>query len=121
MKSNILIVDNDAVICEIYGEFLEQNGYSVTTALSVDKALRLIKEQRPDLILSEVVMLSRNGFEFYDEVKSIYPEISFVFMTGHDNDPKIIENLDRYGKKWFAKPIQLDEMLKVIRGELFAT
>jgi len=118
MKSKLLIVDDDPLICDLYGDYFEQNGFEVITSLNVESALKLIKKEEPDLILSDVVMPYRNGFELYDEIKMYFPDIPFVFMTGYENDFEIIDRLEKYGKKWFAKPIQLEEMLEIVRGEL---
>lgn len=120
IKPKILIVDDEAVIREIYGDFLEQNGFEVTTALNVETALESIKAKKPDLILLDIVMPFRNGFDLYDQVIVDYPGIKFVFMTGYDDDIKITDRLSKSGKKWFAKPIKLEEMLEVIRNELSA-
>ncbi|HPC36171.1 MAG TPA: response regulator [Candidatus Marinimicrobia bacterium] len=119
-KPKILIVDDEPVICEIYGEYLEQNGFEVATALNIEMALGSIKTKRPDLVLSDVVMPVRNGFDLYDEVKINDPNIKFVFMTGFEDDIKVADRLSKSRKKWFAKPIKLEEMLAVIRSELSA-
>lgn len=118
MKPKILIVDDDPLICDLYGDFFEQNGFKVSTSLNVESALTLLKMEEPDLILSDVAMPYRNGFELYDEVQMYFPDIPFVFMTGYENDFEIIDRLNKYGKKWFAKPIELGEMLNIVRGEL---
>ena len=121
IKPKILIVDDEAVIREIYGDFLEQNGFEVATALNVETALESIKAKKPDLILLDIVMPFRNGFDLYDQVIVDYPGIKFVFMTGYDDDIKITDRLSKSGKKWFAKPIKLEEMLEIIRNELSAS
>ncbi|HQC62235.1 MAG TPA: response regulator [Candidatus Marinimicrobia bacterium] len=121
IKPKILIVDDEAVIREIYGDFLEQNGFEVATALNVETALESIKAKKPDLILLDIVMPFRNGFDLYDQVIVDYPDIKFVFMTGYDDDIKITDRLSKSGKKWFTKPIKLEEMLEVIRNELSAS
>ncbi|HPA99842.1 MAG: response regulator [Candidatus Neomarinimicrobiota bacterium] len=121
IKPKILIVDDEAVIREIYGDFLEQNGFEVATALNVETALESIKAKKPDLILLDIVMPFRNGFDLYDQVIVDYPGIKFVFMTGYDDDIKITDRLSKSGKKWFTKPIKLEEMLEIIRNELSAS
>jgi DNA-binding NtrC family response regulator len=118
MKPKLLIVDDDPLICDLYGDFFEQNGFEVFTSLNVESALQLIEKKEPDLILSDVMMPYKNGFELYDEVHMFHPDIPFVFMTGYENDVKIIDRLEKYGKKWFAKPIELEEMLEIVRSEL---
>ncbi len=118
MKPKLLIVDDDPLICDLYGDYFEQNGFEVITSLNVENALKLIRKEEPHLILSDVAMPYRNGFDLYEEVKMYFPEIRFVFMTGFENDFEIIDRIEKYGKKWFSKPIQLDKMLEIVREEL---
>jgi DNA-binding NtrC family response regulator len=118
MKPKLLIVDDDPLICDLYSDYFEQNGFEVKTSLSVEQALSLINKEEPTIVLSDVVMPFRNGFELLEEVQMYHPNTAFVFMTGYENDIEIIDRLEQSGKKWFAKPIQLEEMLKIVQGEL---
>lgn len=120
MKPRILIVDDDELVCDLYGDYFEQNGFEISSALNVEAALNFIRKETPDIILSDVVMPYRDGFSLYEEVKMFYPDIPIVFMTGYENDPDIVNRLKKYGKKWFTKPIKLDEMLEIVRSELSA-
>ncbi|MFH1214654.1 MAG: response regulator [Candidatus Neomarinimicrobiota bacterium] len=120
MKPRILIVDDDELVCDLYGDYFEQNGFEISSAINVEAALNFIRKETPDIILSDVVMPYRDGFSLYEEVKMFYPDIPIVFMTGYENDPDIVNRLKKYGKKWFTKPIKLDEMLEIVRSELSA-
>ena len=114
MKPTILIVDDDELICELYSDFFKQNGYLPQTALTVDRALAIIKKEAPGIILSDVVMPVKNGIDLYKELQSHKPKIPFVFMTGYQHDPKIISQLDSLDVKWISKPTELDVLFHTV-------
>src|SRR5260370_13183665 len=60
---NILIVDDSATDRQFLSELLVKNGYKVSTADSAEDALAKVKQQRPDLVLMDVVMPGQNGFQ----------------------------------------------------------
>lgn len=114
----ILIVDDDALICDLYGDFFEQNGYEVYTAQKVEDALKMLRSQDFDIVLSDVVMPGRGGFDLYEEVQLFNPTLPFVFMTGYEHEEKVLEKLKEYNRRWIAKPTKLEELLEVIKQEM---
>src|SRR5467141_3901072 len=60
---NILIVDDSPTDRQFLSELLVKNGYKVSTADSAEDALAKVKQQRPDLVLMDVVMPGQNGFQ----------------------------------------------------------
>lgn len=62
-KDRILVVDDDAGVHEVLKEFLEAKGYAVFTASSGAEALKLVEEQRPHLILLDILMPGMDGVE----------------------------------------------------------
>jgi len=120
MKPVLLIVDDDELILEVYGDYFRQNQFDVKTAATVDQALRLIHQTPIHVILSDVVMPRKNGFDLYNEVHSIRPQIRFVFMTGYEHDPVVIERLESLNAPWLPKPAQLHQLLQLVQSVLSA-
>ncbi len=69
MKKNILLVEDDVMLSEMYQEKLEMEGYKVTLAEDGDSAVRKIKLM-PDLVLLDIMMPRMNGFDVLKNVKS---------------------------------------------------
>ncbi|SEM26167.1 Response regulator receiver domain-containing protein [Stigmatella aurantiaca] len=67
---SILLVDDDLDVVEIYAEFLEQLGYSVTSAPDGEKALALAAVLKPDLIITDFSMPRMNGLEFCRRIRA---------------------------------------------------
>lgn len=114
----ILVVDDEALLCDLYGEFLKQSGYEVMTAQDVSTALGIIRSETIDLVLTDVVMPGRNGFDLYQEARLFNPTIPFIFFTGYEQDDLIINKLNRLQRPWLTKPIKLDELLALVQREL---
>jgi DNA-binding response OmpR family regulator len=118
MKPKIIIVDDDHLICELYSEYFSQNGFDVLTAFDVPEGLQKIKEFEPDIVLSDIIMPKEDGFSLYEKVQLFNPDLPFVFITGYEHDERVAARLKELGKKWIAKPIMLEELMKLIQSEL---
>jgi PAS domain S-box-containing protein len=82
----ILIVDDDAGICQSLRDLLEGEHCCVETAPSARHALESLKRQQFDLVLSDVVMPDMDGYQLYQAVKNTLPELPVVLMTAFNYD-----------------------------------
>jgi len=78
----ILIVDDDAVFCEVATRLLRDSGYEVRCAEDGFEGLAMLKEQLPDLIISDLNMPRMSGFEFLSIVRRRHPHIPVVIVSG---------------------------------------
>ncbi len=117
-KKKLLIVDDDPLILDLYSDFFTQQNFKVKTAQTVDKALQIIQKERPDVILSDVVMPDKNGFDLYETIKRLKKKIPFIFMTGYELDPQVSQKLKELDVPWISKPTKLETLLKLVREQL---
>jgi CheY-like chemotaxis protein len=68
-KKKILVVDDESIICSIADEILTSAGHEVLNAANGEQALRLVHDERPDLILLDLIMPRMSGFEFIAEIR----------------------------------------------------
>jgi CheY-like chemotaxis protein len=114
----ILIVEDDRDIREAITELLEGEGYTIWTAGDGDKALAVLAKQLPDLILLDLMMPNKDGFEFRREQMSD-PRIAgipVVIMTADSN----IENkkANMLANDFIKKPLEIDAALATISKAL---
>ncbi|ELR98114.1 hybrid sensor histidine kinase/response regulator [Gloeocapsa sp. PCC 73106] len=98
---------------------LEQEGYSVVLADSGQKALKIIDQHPPDLILVDVMMPEMDGYEVTRRVRQHphLPYIPILLITAHEK-PSLIEGLDLGADEFIRKPIKLDELKARVRSLL---
>ncbi|MCF7740341.1 MAG: response regulator [Candidatus Marinimicrobia bacterium] len=115
-NKTILIVDDEALILELYSDFFIQKDYKVITAMNLREALNVLKENRVDieLILADVMLPDGKGFAIYDEVEKGNFEIPIIFMTGFKYKPEIQEKLKEIDTHWIAKPIKMEQLFEMV-------
>jgi YesN/AraC family two-component response regulator len=117
MKARILIVDDEALILLGWESSLKSAGYDVKTALNGKEAIEIAYEQKPDIIITDLIMPEMNGVELCRKIKTISPETEVVLISGH---PEEIYNYQRDfisagGREAFLrKPLSMDEMIKAV-------
>ncbi len=82
----ILVVDDDAGICQSLKDLLEAERCCIDTAASGVFAMQSLKRQQFDLVLSDVVMPDMDGYQLYQAVKQATPELPVVLMTAFNYD-----------------------------------
>ncbi|HDM76930.1 MAG TPA: response regulator [Deltaproteobacteria bacterium] len=69
-KKKILVIDDDPEICEALAEILTENNYEVLTALNTEDGLRLLENERPDLLILDIMMATMyEGLDFATEIR----------------------------------------------------
>jgi len=79
--AKILLVDDEQDILQVIGFRLEKAGYDVVLALNGDDALWMLEKENPDLILLDVMMPGKDGFEICREIKKGDPERRIIIYT----------------------------------------
>lgn len=88
----ILIIEDDKFLIKLYSEKLTREGFHVSMAISGEEGLTKIADEKPDLILLDVILPQKNGFDILSEVKqnSATKHIPVIMLTnlGQDADVK---------------------------------
>lgn len=109
----ILVVDDEVELCELAKLILQDKGYNVSTVYSAQEALKYLTENNIDLLITDIVMPSLNGHQLVDEVTSIYPDIKYLFVTGH------LSEIDEFAQNLIInKPYSANELLLRVRQRL---
>ena len=81
----ILVVDDEDGVRESVREVLSDEGYRVLDTADGTQVLRIIKEQRPELVLLDIWMPQMDGIGLLKEIKSQEPDINVIMVSGHGN------------------------------------
>jgi len=85
MKGEIVYIDDDESIRHLVKRQLEWEEFSVSTFGAWQKALNFIKNKNPNLVLLDIEMPDRNGFDILKEIKIFSPDLPVVMVTGYCN------------------------------------
>ena len=111
-KATILVVDDSLVNLAALNEILEQQGFAVLLANSGQRAITVAKENRPDLILLDVVMPGWDGYETCTQIKanSKLSNIPILFISGLGDTQNKIKAFQAGAVDYVSKPFQNDEL-----------
>lgn len=120
LKHKLVIVDDDAAICESLSQVLIHNGYYVGTELTAEAGLRLVKKTCPICVIVDIKLASTNGLDLLLEIKKFDRRISVIMMTGYVTLTSALEAM-RYGaSNYLTKPVSLDLLLTVLKKSIDA-
>ncbi len=112
---NILVVDDEPHMGSILRRILEAGGYRVTTASDGKTALELIKENKPDVVLLDLMMPGMNGREVCRRVRDIAPTTRIIYFTGKvEFDASQLKGFGREADAYITKPATSKKILSVI-------
>jgi CheY-like chemotaxis protein len=114
----VLVVDDDPGVRDVIRSMLESAGYTVLMAENGKEAIRLLKTERADLILTDLVMPEQEGIETIKTLRREYPEIKVIAMSGAFGGDylRIASYLGAHAT--LAKPIQMEKLLALVRETL---
>ena len=87
----ILVVDDEHALADTLALILERAGYKSTATYSAAEALAAMANQRPDLIISDVMMPVMNGVDFAAQVCKSHPGIKILLISGHAGTKDLVE------------------------------
>ena len=94
-KTKILHVDDDPCILQVSKDLLEmEDNFEVDSALSVDEAVKKMKAQSYDAVISDYEMPQKNGLQFLKELRQQKNEIPFILFTGKGREEVAINALN---------------------------
>jgi CheY-like chemotaxis protein len=120
---HIHIVDDEALIRELFRRILETEGYEVTDSADGNAALALCRRRPPDLIIIDLIMPDKEGIETIIELKRDFPHMKIIAISGGGRITarEYLELAETFGANMtLSKPISRDELLTVV-GTVIST
>ena len=116
----ILVVDDQPINVQLLKRKLEREGIQVATAYNGMEALALVKKEKPELILLDVMMPDMDGIEVCQRLQAeeATRSIPVIFITARSSKEGKIEGLNVGAVDYITKPIDLDETLARVQTQL---
>lgn len=112
---NILIVDDEPALLKLNSEILKGNGYNIFSANNATQALEVLEKESIDLLLSDVIMPGKNGFELAAIVEEKYPQIKIQIVSGYNDESHSKTVNEALNKNILHKPFSSQVLLERIR------
>ena len=115
MASDILIVDDEADICELVSGLLQDEGYTTRTARDSDSALNAIASRRPNLVFLDIWLQGSqlDGLQLLGTVKEQHPNLPVVMISGHGNIETAVAAIKQGAYDFIEKPFKADRLILV--------
>lgn len=119
-KHLILVVDDDVPILRLVRATLQADGYSVMTAGNGEDALAALEEERPDLVVLDLMMPGMDGFETMQRIRED-SNVPIILLTARSGASDKIQGLDLGADDYVTKPFNPDELSSRIAAILRRT
>ena len=114
----ILVVEDDRKVAGFIEQGLREEGYAVDVARDGDEATMLAHVNEYDVILLDVILPKKNGFQVATELRSEGRNTPILMLTSRDAVEDVVRGLDAGADDYLAKPFPFDELLARIRALL---
>ncbi len=115
-SENILIVDDSRDLANVIADFLSVYGYRVYTAHNGYDALECMAKQKIDIVVSDIHMPGMDGFTLMMEIKTRYPDVPVILITGFSVGSAQKIALEKGANAFVAKPFRLKDLKAVIES-----
>ncbi len=115
--SKILVVDDDVLVRQVVGVFLEREGHAVTEAADGLEALDLAERDPPDIVIADIRMPRLNGLEMMLEMRRRHPDTPVIMMSGSGSggpDCCLLLARDMGAAETFAKPLDMHALISSV-------
>jgi two-component system response regulator PilR (NtrC family) len=115
-SKQILIVDDSHDLTHVIADFLSMYGYQVHTARDGYDALECMQSHQIQVVVSDIHMPHMDGFTLMGEIKTKYPDVPIVLITGFSVSEAQKMAFERGANAFVAKPFKLKELKRVIES-----
>ena len=114
----ILVVDDSKTELHHLSDVLGRRGYTVRTAENGEEAMRRLEEEKPDLILMDVVMPGRNGFQMTRAITRDprFADVPVIMCTSKNQETDKVWGMRQGARDYIVKPVNADELIAKIKA-----
>ena len=114
----ILLVDDSKTELHFLSELLSKRGYHVRTAEDAEEAMRRLGEDKPDLVLMDVVMPGQNGFQLTRAITRDprFADIPVIMCTSKNQETDKVWGMRQGARDYIVKPVDADELVAKIKA-----
>ena len=113
-KIKTFVVDDDAEVLKTLKKILERKGHEVEAFSAAPAALERLKEEPPDLILTDLKMPEMDGIQFLTSARAVHPDIPVILITGFATIDTAVSAIKWGAFDYLRKPFEIKHIYEVI-------
>ncbi len=106
----LLIVEDDNDLGHLLAAYLRSRSFETTHLADPTQALDLLREQRVDMCVLDVVMPGLDGFELAEQIRTLFPQLPFIFLTARQRRDDRLKGLGLGAIDYVCKPFEVEEL-----------
>lgn len=118
IKEKILIIDDEPDIGWLFSKILGEEGYQVSTALSGQEGISIIKKEQPDLVFLDIRLPGIDGIETLKEIRKFNTELLVIILTAYETVKTAVEAMKLGAYDYLSKPVDNERIKIIIKNAL---
>ncbi|WP_017753452.1 response regulator transcription factor [Calidifontibacillus oryziterrae] len=118
MAKKVLVVDDEHNLRETIGSYLRNEGYEIVEASNGTIAVQLIKDNKIDMVLLDIMMPEMDGYQALREIRSIQKKIPVIMLTAKTDEVDKLLGLEMGADDYITKPFSMRELAARIKAVL---
>jgi len=108
--TKILVVDDEIDVCDFVKNFFEERDFQVFAALGGSDALRIIRKEKPDIILLDIRMKEMDGIETLKRIRQLDKKVKVIMVTAVEEQDKMEVARKLGASEYITKPLVLENL-----------
>ena len=115
----IVVIDDEPAICLTFEHLLRDEGFSVRSADNGKTGMEIIRNYKPDLVITDLMMPEQDGHDTIRQIRNEFPDIAIIAMSAMDPS-EMSHSMEDGANCFISKPVDINTLLKLIRSLSFA-
>jgi DNA-binding response OmpR family regulator len=116
--ATVLLIEDEIALGMIVKDSLEVRGFIVRYASDGDVGLADFRQERPDIVVADVMMPNMDGFSVAQQIRQTDPDVPILFLTARSQTADVVRGFELGGNDYLKKPFSLDELIVRINALL---
>ena len=116
--ASVLVIDDDRSIRHLIGKALEASNVEVLSAGTAEEGLKVFNEQRPDVVLLDVMLPKTSGLELFEQLHKLDPKLPLLFITSLESSETAIRAMALGANDYLLKPLSVPQIQRLVEQAL---
>lgn len=117
-KIKLLLVEDEQTLACIIKDTLNENGFEVDVAYNGEEALAMFRNKKPDVIVTDIMMPTMDGFSFVERVRGQCNKTPILFLSARSSADDVVHGFEKGGNDYLRKPFAMSELIIRVKSLL---